>query len=145
MKRTFIWFLVVPLLFGFVLSCENGGGTTLSLLGTWVNSDYNGGENGGKVVTAHVDGDDYTWAIYNNHDDTVPVFTVNFTVTSETTDSEGNLMVETISYPGDPSIMYSLTKIHADNQTLEYTASEVGYPTEINPAGGDYGIYYRQE
>jgi hypothetical protein len=125
-------------------SCDNG--VTPSMLGTWVNSDYDGGvsENGGKVVIAHVSGNDYTWTIYANHDDTVPEMTVSFTVTSETTDSGGNLIVETIAYPGDPEYIYSLSKVHADNQTLEYNASEVGYPTEIDPAGGDYGIYYRQ-
>jgi hypothetical protein len=126
-------------------SCDNG--VTPDIVGTWVNSDYDGGaeENGGKVVIAHVDGNDYTWTIYTNHDDTVPEFTVPFTVTDESTDSEGNLIVKAMSYPGDPSVVYSFSKIHADNQTMEYNASEVGYPTEIDPAGEDYGIYYRQE
>ena len=32
MKRSFVWFLVVPLLFGFALSCENG---TPDYVGTW--------------------------------------------------------------------------------------------------------------
>ena len=138
-------FLLVAAVIFISASCDNGA-VTPSMIGTWVNSDYDGGEeeNGGKVVIAHVDGNDYTWTIYTNHDDTVPEMTVPFTVTSETTDSEGNLFVEVISYPGDPEYMYSFSKIHADNQTLEYNVSEVGYPTEIDPAGEDYGIYYRQ-
>ncbi len=116
------------------------------MLGTWVNSDYDGGagENVGKVVVSHVEGNDYIWTMYTNHDDTVPEGTVSFTVTSETTDSEGNLMIKAISYPGDPPVMYSLIKIHADNQTMEVTISFVDYPTEIDPTGEDYLIYYRQ-
>ena len=70
--------------------------------------------------------------------------TVPFTVTTEWTDSEGNLFAEIISYPPDPEVFYSLGKVHADNQTMESNASEVGYPTEIDPAGEEYSIMYRQ-
>ena len=82
--------------------------------------------------------------LYDKYDDTTPALTVPFTVTNEWTDSEGNFFTESISYPPDPELVYVLSKIHADNQTLEYNVSEVGYPTEIDPAGEDYGIYYRQ-
>jgi hypothetical protein len=95
--------------------------------------------------TTHVSGDDYLCAMYVNHDDTTPEQTVPFTLTNEWTDSEGNLFVESISYPGDPPVMCSLSKIHADNQTLEVNTSDIDYPTEIDPAGEDYLIMYRQE
>jgi hypothetical protein len=36
MKRSFIWFLVVPILVGFVLCCENG---TPNYIGTWTASN----------------------------------------------------------------------------------------------------------
>jgi hypothetical protein len=112
------------------------------MIGTWVNSDYDG--DGGKAVIAHVSGNDYIWTSYANHDDTEPDYTVNFTVTSETTDSEGNLIVQLLSYPGDPEVLYVLTMVHADNQTFETNVNEVAYPTEIDPLGADYLIMYRQ-
>jgi hypothetical protein len=136
-------FLLVAAVIFISASCDNGA-VTPTLVGTWVNSDYDGGENGGKIVVAHVSGNDYTWTIYSNHDDTVPEMVVAFTVTSETTDSGGNLIVETIAYPGDPPVIYALSMVHVDNQTFESNSSEVAYPTEIDPAGGDYIIYYRQ-
>ena len=138
-------FLLVAAVIFISASCDNGA-VTPTIVGTWVNSDYDGGvgENVGKAVIAHVSGNDYTWTMYTNHDDTVPEMTVAFTVTSEMTDSEGNLIVETISYPIDPEYMYSLSKVHADNQTFEANASDVDYPTEIDPAGEGYLIYYRQ-
>jgi hypothetical protein len=138
-----IFILVTAVIF-ISASCDNS--VTPSIVGTWVNSDYDGGvgDNTGKAVIAHVDGDNYTWAGYINHDDTVPEYIVPFTVTNESTDSEGNLIIQSLSYPGDPPIMYSLSKIHADNQTMEGNVSDVDYPSEINPAGGDYFIMYRR-
>ncbi len=118
-----------------------------SFLGTWINPDYDGtwdeGGNAGKIVTTHVSGNDYMAALYINIDDTTPVLTVPSTVTNEWTDSEGNLFTESIVYPPDGA-MYSLGKLHADNQTSESNASEADYPTEIDPAGEEYVIYYRQ-
>jgi len=124
--------------------CDNG--VTPSYIGTWINPDYDGGVgDSGKMVITHVSGDDYLCTMYVNHDDTVPEQTVPFTITNEWTDSEGNLFGESISYPGDPPVMYSLFKIHADNQTMEGNVSDIDYPTEIDPAGEDYFIMYRQE
>jgi hypothetical protein len=97
------------------------------------------------MAITHVSDNDYQCAIYVNHDDTTPMQTVPFTITNEWTDSEGNLFGESISYPGDPPVMYSLSKIHADNQTLVVNTSDIDYPTEIDPAGEDYIIMYRQE
>ena len=140
---TAVLFLTVAALSIFI-SCENI--ITPTLVGTWINADYDGGAGGnaGKAVVTHVEGNDYIWTMYTNHDDTVPAGTVNFTVTSESTDSEGNLIAKTISYPGDPEYVYSLCKVHADNQIFEGNASEFDYPTEINPSGADYFIMYRQ-
>ena len=134
-----IFIFVVAVIFVFA-SCDNG--VTPTMIGTWVNSDYDG--DSGKAVIAHVYGNDYTWTSYDNHDDTEPAYTVDFTVTSETTDSEGNLIVQLLSYPGDPEVLYVLTMVHADNQTFETNVSDVAYPTEIDPLGADYLIYYRQ-
>ena len=136
-------FLLVAAVIFISASCDNGA-STMSMTGTWINSDYDGGAEGnsGKIVVAHVDGNDYTWTMYVNHDDTEG--TVSFTITEESTDSEGNHFFKAVSYPGDPAIYYSYSKVHADGQTMEGNASETGYPTEISPTGEEYFIYYRQ-
>ena len=141
---TGIFLLVVAVIFIFA-SCDNGG-VTPTYIGTWINPDYDGtveGGNAGKSVVTHVSGNDYMCTMYDKYDDTAPAMTVPFTVTTEWTDSEGNLFAESISYPPDPEVFYSLGKVHADNQTMESNGSEVGYPTEIDPAGEEYSIMYR--
>jgi hypothetical protein len=141
--RTCAWlsiFMFVAAVIFIFASCDNA--VTPSMIGTWVNSDYDGDE--GKIVIAHVSGNDYTWTSYVNHDDSEPDYTVNFTVTSEITDSEGNLIVQSLAYPIDPEVAYVYSMVHADNQTLESNISFVDYPTEIDPLGEDYLIMYRQ-
>jgi len=145
MKTRTLVFICISLVVAAVIlmsgSCDNGV-VTSSMVGTWINSDYDGDE--GKIVIAHVSNNDYTWASYVNHDDSEPDYTVNFTVTSEITDSEGNLIVQSLAYPSDPEVAYVYSMVHADNQTLESNISFVDYPTEIDPLGEDYLIMYRQ-
>jgi len=122
-------------------SCDNGG-VTPTFMGTWVNPDYDGTGTPAKMVITHVSGNDYMCVVYENHDDTEPEGTIPVTVTNQWTDSEGNLFSEAISYADE--VIYGLSKIHADNQTIEVNNSYVDYPTEIDPNDEEYYIYYRQ-
>lgn len=151
-NRTFVAIPIIVLAVVVILifaSCDNA--VTPLFEGTWVNSDYDGMLGGpigegfaAKMVIKHIDGNDYTCDLYTNHDETTSTQTVLFTVTNEWTDSEGNLFIEALTTiePDHPDI-YGLSKLHADNQTMETNSSLETYPTEIDPAGW-YGIYYRQ-
>ena len=145
-----IFILAVVAIFIFT-SCGNDNGddngdVTPTWIGTWINLDYDGSVEGpGKIVITHIDGNDYRWAEYDKYDDPVPGIVVHATLTNQWTDSEGNLFIESIIDPEHPHPGYYLFKIHADNKTMETNGSEVDYPTEIDPAGEEYYIYYRQE
>ena len=151
--QIFIFVVVAIFIFASCDTTGNGDGVTPSIIGTWVNPDYDGlsgvGEGGppAKVVMTNISGNEYTWDLYLNHDDTEPQGTVTMTVTNQWTDSEGNLFVEMEGLIPDGFTGYVLVKIHADNQTLEENISYDDYPTEIDPDeidGSDYIIFYRQ-
>ncbi|KKL50478.1 hypothetical protein LCGC14_2305090 [marine sediment metagenome] len=114
-----------------------------SVSGTWVNPDYDGeGYPAKAVVTDNGDGT-FTAVMYETVSDTEPFDTITMTVTNQWTDSEGNLFLEVEGIVSD-EVIYELIKIHADNQTMEVNISYDGYPTEIDPAGEEYQIFYRQ-
>ena len=153
----FIFVVVAIFIFASCDTTGNGGDVTppfqASILGTWANPEYDGisgvgeGGNPAKIVMTNIGGNEYTWDIYLNHDDTEPGATFTMTVTNQWTDSEGNLFVEIEGLIPDGELGYCLTKIHADNQTMEFNLSYVDYPTEIDPNeidDSDYGIFYRQ-
>lgn len=142
-------FLVVLAMIFIVSSCENGG--TTSILGTWVNSYYDGWSSSdelvsipAKLVVTEADGKNYQVASYDNHDDTVPGLIALLPVTDEWTDSEGNLFISA-RFEDDDETIYFLIKIHADNQTFEWARTYDDYPTEIDPTDEEYCILYRQE
>jgi len=139
-----IFLLVAAVIFIFA-SCDNGA-VTPSYVGTWVNSDYDGtsGEGGApaKVVVTKTSDTVFTVELYLNHDDTTPYETTTQTVTDEWTDLEGNIFLEIVFEAGGDTL-YSLSKLHADNQTLENALSLTDYPTTIDPNGW-YSIHYRQ-
>lgn len=130
-------------------SCDNNnGGVTPTWIGTWINPDYDGsveGNNWGKMVITHIDGNDYRWAEYDKYDDPLPGIWIIAALTNQWTDSEGNLFIEAMVDTESPDPMYHLFKIHADNKTLETNWSDVDYPTEIDHAVENYGIFYRSE
>ena len=145
-------FVVVAIF--FFASCtttgdENGAvtpGGTPTLVGTWGNPDYDGavgGPLGKAVITDNGDGT-FTFVAYDTVSDTEPLATMIKTVTDEGTDSEGNLFYKADGPQVEPAYVYSLIKIHSDNQTMEVDSSEVDYPTEIDLDNDYYGIYYRQ-
>jgi hypothetical protein len=140
-------FVLVAAVFLIFPSCGNDNGDmTPTWIGTWINPDYDGTvEGGGKIKISYLVGDDYRWAEYDNSYDPSPGIWIVATVTNQWTDSEGNLFIEAIVDTESPNPDYRLCKIHADNQTMEMNVSEVDYPTEIDPAGDEYYIYYRQE
>ena len=150
-----IFVVVVAVIIIFV-SCNttgngdgNGVGTpggTPTLAGTWGNPDYDGavgGPLGKTVITDNGDGT-FTFVAYDTVSDTEPLATMIKTVTDEGTDSEGNLFYKAEGPQVDPAYVYTLIKIHSDNQTMEVDSSEVDYPTEIDLDNDYYGIYYRQ-
>ena len=149
-----IFIFVVVAIFIFA-SCDTTGngdgaetpGGTPTLAGTWGNPDYDGavgGPPGKTVITDNGDGT-FTFVAYDTVSDTEPLATMIKTVTDEGTDSEGNLFYKAEGPQVDPAYVYTLIKIHSDNQTMEVDSSEVDYPTEIVPDGeGYYQIFYRQ-
>ena len=131
---TGIFVLAVAVIFIFA-SCENGG-VTPTIVGTWV-------DDGKLEVTDNGDGT-FTTLSYDTVSDTVPSLTVIMTMTDEWTDSEGNRFYKMEGPYPDPEYAYYLFKIHADNQTMEINISHDDYPSEIDPYGEDYVIFYRQ-
>jgi hypothetical protein len=137
----FVFSVVVFFIF---ISCEIIPPT---LEGTWVNSQYVEVDNiqhypSKQIFSLYVDKS--VWiAVFDHPDDPAPLHQEELTVTCELTDSEGNKYFKFWSYWLYSG--YTLLNVHADNQTLEGNSNSVDYPTEINPDGSHYLIWYRPE
>jgi hypothetical protein len=150
MKRLMciISIICISSLFFFIFtgcpSTGSNGGVTPSLVGTWVNSDYEADypstPTPKAVITDNGDGT-YTEKIYATVAATVSDETFILTLSEEWTDSEGNRFLKVFEPING---MYALGKVHADNKTLEGNNNYVYYPTAIDQLDPSYSIHYRQ-
>jgi hypothetical protein len=129
--------------FFLLTGCPTAPVVTPTIVGTWVNSDYNGLEGPyAKMEYIDTGAGTYTIKMFINDTDTLPDITGTGTKTEEWTDSEGNLFLKIEMDIG--TTLYALMKIHANNQKLEGVSSDSDYPTEVDPLHPTYAIYDRQ-
>jgi hypothetical protein len=144
--RTFV--LLIVLLLVVSLSFAEDKITIEDTYGTWVNSDYNFGM-ADAVIILNPDG---TASGYGEETDTEPASTWIRTIEESWNDSEGNLWIKCISSSGETTgqkcldqVGYELNKFSNSGLVWECVWMVSGYPKEMSPVAGNYGIYYRQE
>ena len=122
-----------------------------SLSETWVNKEYEGrADLSAKFV-------DYPASsktlLYDHLSDSEPSYESTYTITEAWTDSDGNRWSKvrwtSKDYPVTPQGQvykgFSLCRTNASGSVYEEVWAEAGYPEELGPIGGTYGIWYRQE
>jgi hypothetical protein len=139
--------LVIALVLVVSLSFAGDKISLDDIYGTWVNSDYNEKAQSAKIVS----NPDGTELLYSKETDTEPAWTSESTITDYWYDEEGNLWVKyswvnkELEASGYTSSGYSLSKYSDSGTVCESVWSQVDYPDEISPIGGNYEIYYRQK
>jgi hypothetical protein len=120
-----------------------------ALFSTWVNAEYEGKAPAfsAKFVTFP----DGRQLDYLKIADTTPEWESRFTIEETWIDAEGNHWYKsrwtTDYYPYKEARFkgYGLIRISASGTVWEGVGAEAGYPEELSPIGGQYGIYHRQE
>ncbi len=118
--------------------------------GTWVNKEYEGRAD---LAAKFVSDQPGKGLMYDHLSDSKPSDQAEYAITEAWTDSDGNHWYKTRwtnwSYPELPQNPvykgFSLIRINASGSVYEEVWSMAGYPEELSPIGGNYGIWHRQE
>jgi hypothetical protein len=117
--------------------------------GTWVNAEYEGKTP--FLSAKFVNFSDGRELDYAKITDQEPYGEGKNTIEETWIDAEGNHWYKVrgtwdyYPYKGATSKGYGLIRINASGTVWEGVSAEAGYPAELSPIGGNYGIYHRQE
>ncbi len=146
--RTFVSILILILAVLIIAgSCATDKMTYVSkeyeIFGTWVNLDYNNSSWAPKEVY-YPDGRIHTYSSDTGSD---VISEDEFVITSRWIDTNGDIWYTMRTRFGAFKLLwwYRLCKISDLGKTVEFNSSQDNYPNELNPNGGLYRIYYRQE
>ena len=135
--------LLIVLLLMVSLSFADDKISIDDIYGIWINSDYNGNYPP-RAKEIHHPEDTSEW--YYRVTDSEPGYTFKYTRTDSWHDNEGNLWIKYTWYCNEDSTSgYMIIKLSDSGKTRESVYSEVKYPDEMSPIGGNYAIHYRQE
>jgi hypothetical protein len=136
--------IVLALLFAASVSFAGDKISIDDIYGTWVNPDYKFGF-AEEVIILNSDG---TIVGYQYKTDIAPEYTCQSNIADSWYDNEGNLWIKfdgpCVGILNPNFYTYWLNKFRHDSMVWESVWSEVDYPTEMSPIGGNYVIYYRQ-
>lgn len=138
--RTTLLCAVAAAIVAFVLAgCGGSGEKSWTYVGTWTNPAYNGNNGGppGKMVMTTT-----SIAFYNNDTDTTPMVSGSLNVSDDWTSGGDHYFKGIVS--GGGHSLYFLMRVSNNNKTLEFNGDSTSYPTAIDPAGSQYGIFGRQ-
>ncbi len=112
---------------------------SLSIIGTWTNSDYDGQGRSGMVVFEKSAGDSISYAAYDNSDGSGTAYYGDVHVKETWLDEQGRSVSRAVVTLDGGMFWETLYRISADGSTLE---AQSGVDA-IDPQGMTYSIYYR--
>jgi hypothetical protein len=122
-----------------------------SLYETWVNKEYEGRADLSAKIVDHPASSKAL--LYDHLSDSEPSYESTYTITEAWTDADGNQWCKSRwtsrDYPVTPQgpvyTGFSLCRTNASGSVYEEVWAQAGYPEELSPIGGTYGIWHRQE
>jgi hypothetical protein len=142
---TFLLSFIFVAFSGFVLADENEYKATdkEELFGTWVNMDYQEGEDlthaPQKLIIKSGE-----CGLYSSIKDNDPMWTEEINITHKWTDAKGNIWYKHRWKAGGMGSGFTLSKISDSGKTLEYIYSQWEYPKELDLNSEYYRVFHRK-
>jgi hypothetical protein len=142
---TFLLSVIFVALTGPVLAGENEYKATddEELFGTWVNMDYQEGENlthAPQKLTIKPG----ECGLYSSINDSEPMWIEEIHISHKWTDAKGNIWYKHRWKAGKMGSGFTLCKISESGKTLEYIYSQWEYPKELDINSEYYRVFYRK-
>lgn len=113
------------------------------LFGTWVNMDYQEGENlthaPQKLILKPGESE-----LYSSINDTEPMWTEEINISHKWTDAKGNIWYKYRWKAGKIGSGFTLSKISESGKTLEYIYSQWEYPKKLDVNSEYYRVFHRK-